>query len=513
MRLWARVPLRVRLVAALMVLLALALLVISTASAVALRSYLLGRADGQLASVAHTINLTVVSRLPRTNVPLPTDFVVGTGNGQGGWDPLLYDPQLQPAALPLVATNDAALRAHLDRPYTATGLDGKIRWRILVTKVSDDTLVLGENLSAVDSAMDRVVFVEILVGASVLVALALVGVWLVRVSLAPLVAIERTATAIAGGDLARRVPELDRRTELGQLSAALNTMLAQIEAAFQARAASEQRAVRSEERMRQFVADASHELRTPLTTIRGFAELYRQGAAPDPVDVLSRIEGEAARMGLLVEDLLLLARLDEERPLDRTPVALAPIVEDSAAAARAVAPERGVDVDITEPRDLLVVDGDGARLRQVVGNLVTNALTHTPAGTPVVLRLQPDGSEHVAIEVCDSGPGLTPEQATRVFERFYRVDKSRTRRAATIAAGPAAGSPPGDGPSPAAGPSAAAGLISPHSGAGLGLAIVAALVAAHGGTVEVHTAPDEGATFRVRLPLSTARAGGTAHDL
>jgi two-component system, OmpR family, sensor kinase len=493
-RRWGRVPLRVRLVAALMALLAFALLVISSASAFALRSYLLARADGQLASVAHTINLTVVSRMPRTNVPLPTDFVVGTGNSQGGWEALLYDPQLDAADLPVVVTNDAALRAHLDRPYTATGVDGKYRWRVLVTKVSEDTLVLGQNLSAVDSAMDRVVFVEILVGATVLLALAMVGVWLVRVSLGPLVAMERTATAIAGGDLARRVPELDRRTELGQLSAALNTMLAQIEAAFQARATSEQRAVRSEERMRQFVADASHELRTPLTTIRGFAELYRQGATSDPVDVLSRIESEAARMGLLVDDLLLLARLDQERPLHHTPVALAPIVEDSAAAARAVAPERQVEVEIAEPRDALVVDGDEARLRQVVGNLVTNALTHTPAGTPVVLRLERDGDDHIVVEVSDSGPGLTAEQARQVFERFYRVDRARTRRAAMATA-----------PTP--------GLISPHSGAGLGLAIVAALVAAHDGTVEVRTAPDEGATFRIRLPRSTVATAAAAHDL
>ena len=163
---------------------------------------------------------------------------------------------------------------------------------------------------------------------------------MVRASLRPLVAIERTAGAIAGGDLTRRVPELDPRTELGQLSSALNTMLGQIEAAFLARKASEARAVRSEERMRQFVADASHELRTPLTTIRGFAELYRQGAAPDPADVLRRIEDEAARMGLLVEDLLMLARLDQERPIEMAPVVLSSVLADAAAAAHAVAPDR-----------------------------------------------------------------------------------------------------------------------------------------------------------------------------
>ncbi len=218
--------------------------------------------------------------------------------------------------------------------------------------------------------------------------IALVGVYIVRASLKPLAEMERTAAAIAGGDLTQRVPELDPRTELGRFSLSLNTMLAQIEAAFLARAASEARAVRSEERMRQFVADASHELRTPLTTIRGFAELFRQGAAEDPKDVMRRIEDEAARMGLLVEDLLLLARLDRERPLRQAPVALADVVRDAASSAHAVAPDRTVEVEIAEPDGPLVVTGDEARLRQVIDNLVTNALTHTPAGTPVTLRLR-----------------------------------------------------------------------------------------------------------------------------
>jgi two-component system OmpR family sensor kinase len=338
-------------------------------------------------------------------------------------------------------------------------------------------------MADVDSAVDRLVLIDLLVGFVVMAAIAVVGVWVIRVSLRPLVQIEQTAAAIARGDLTRRVPELNARTEVGQLSTSLNTMLAQIEAAFMARAASENRAVRSEERMRQFVADASHELRTPLTTIRGFAELYRQGAAPDPADVLRRIEDEAARMGLLVEDLLLLARLDEERPLQLAPVALVDLIEDAAQAAHAVAPERPVAVDIEQPAERLLVSGDEARLRQVVANLVTNALTHTPEGTPVSLRLRADGDQYAVIEVSDQGPGLTPEQSERVFERFYRVDKARTRRAATLA-------------------TAVNGLSAAHSGTGLGLAIVAALVAAHAGTVEVETAPGQGAAFRVRLPLA-----------
>jgi two-component system OmpR family sensor kinase len=361
--------------------------------------------------------------------------------------------------------------------------DHRLKWRLLVSQLQDGRiLVVGQDLANVESAVARLILINSLVGISVLATLALLGAWLVRMSLRPLAAMERTAAAIAGGDLTQRVPELDPRTELGQFSSALNTMLTQIEMGFRQREASEARAVRSEERMRQFVADASHELRTPLTTIRGFAELYRQGAAAEPADVLGRIENEAARMGLLVEDLLLLARLDRERPLRRVPVALDALITDAAAAANAVAPERSIEVEIDQPTGRLIVDGDEARLRQIIGNLVTNAITHTPAAAPVTLRLRPGDNASAVIEVADRGPGLTTEQADRVFERFYRVDKARTRQAAAPSAG----------------------LAVPHSGTGLGLAIVAALVAAHGGSVDVESTPGEGAMFRVRLPLTAS---------
>jgi two-component system OmpR family sensor kinase len=233
--------------------------------------------------------------------------------------------------------------------------------------------------------------------------------------------------------------------------------------------------------MRQFVADASHELRTPLTTIRGFAELYRQGAVEpeQTATVLRRIEDEAARMGLLVEDLLLLARVDQERPLVLAPVELRVLASDAVAAAHAIDPDRPITLDVGGDGRPILVLGDEPRLRQVIGNLVTNALTHTPPGTPVTVRLSVDGPTAVT-EVIDAGPGLDPEQADRVFQRFYRVDKARTRQAARD-----------DGRAQAGG----------HSGAGLGLAIVAALVAAHQGNVEVDSEPGRGATFRVRLPL------------
>ena len=257
-------------------------------------------------------------------------------------------------------------------------------------------------------------------------------------------------------------------------------MLTEIEAAFAARAA-------SEERMRRFVADASHELRTPLTTIRGFAELYRQGAAGSPEEaarLIGRIEEEAARMGLLVEDLLLLARLDQARPLAQDPVDLPVIASDAVHAARAVDPDRSISLEVAPQSGPLVVPGDEARLRQVLDNLLSNALTHTPAGSPVTVRLGRE-EQRAVVEVADRGPGLTPEQARRVFERFYRVDSARSR--------PTTGRV-GTG------------------GSGLGLAIVAALVAAHRGTVDVVSTPGEGATFRVWLPLADTRSTADGQD-
>ncbi|WP_344518091.1 sensor histidine kinase, partial [Paractinoplanes durhamensis] len=306
--------------------------------------------------------------------------------------------------------------------------------------------------------------------------------------------------AIAAGDLTQRVPDPEAHdgepvTELGRLSRALNAMLTQIEAAFTARAesesaalaseaiakdaagaalASESRAVRSEAKMRQFVADASHELRTPLTTIRGFAELYRQGAvtgAEDVARLVRRIEDEASRMGLLVEDLLLLARLDRERPLELGPVELPVLALDAVHAARATAPDRSIELEIRDEPEHLVAVGDELRLRQVIGNLMTNALVHTPPEAAVVVRLFAAPDNRAVIEIADTGPGLSAEQKAHVFERFYRADEARTRR-----------------------------VDRTETGTGLGLAIVAAIVHAHDGTVEVDSEPGAGATFRVTLP-------------
>ncbi|WP_344126178.1 HAMP domain-containing sensor histidine kinase [Luedemannella flava] len=480
-------------------LVAAAVVVISVASTFLMRDYLIDRIDTHLAERANSfILLDERGRAPTQQAvcladydPASVEIALIYQNEACGVRPFLpigYDD----ASAPELPKDRAAAREVAGELRTVHSTDGNLRWRVVTLPLRGGQVVtLAEDLSMVEHAIGRLVIIQLLVGAAVLITMATAGGWAVRRSLRSLGVIERTAAAIASGDLRQRVPDLGSKTEVGRLAGALNVMLAQIEQAFTARAESEARAVRSEERMREFVADASHELRTPLTTIRGFAELYRQGATDDPAAVLRRIEDEAARMGLLVEDLLLLARLDRERPLQMKPVPLTGLVTDAAAAARAVAPDRTIEVEL--PAADPVVVGDEPRLRQVIGNLVTNALTHTPAGTPVTLRLRGEagatGADGTAvIEVSDAGHGLTAEQAERVFERFYRVDKARTRQAASAAAGPKG---------------------SPHSGTGLGLAIVAALVAAHDGAIELDTAPGVGATFRVRLPLAPV---GTACD-
>lgn len=285
-------------------------------------------------------------------------------------------------------------------------------------------------------------------------------------SLRPLVEVEQTAAAIAAGQLDRRVPERDPRTEVGRLSLALNGMLAQIQRAVASSDASAEQARTSEERMRRFITDASHELRTPLTTIRGFAELYRQGAARDVEMIMGRIESESRRMGLLVEDLLLLARLDAQRPLDQHRVDLLTLATDAVHDTQSIAPNRQVRMEVFDGPGTPEVLGDEARLRQVLSNLVANAVQHTPDAAGITVRVGTVGDDAV-IEVCDEGPGMSPDDARRVFERFYRADTSRTRAS---------------------------------GGTGLGLSIVHSLVLAHGGTVKVTTAPGQGCRFTVSLP-------------
>jgi two-component system OmpR family sensor kinase len=322
------------------------------------------------------------------------------------------------------------------------------------------------DLSDVASTVRALTWSQVGLGAAVLLVLGIAGYAVVHRSLRPLVEVEQTAAAIAAGELDRRIPQRDPRTEVGRLSLALNGMLAQIQRAVASSESSAEQARTSEDRMRRFITDASHELRTPLTTIRGFAELYRQGAARDVELLMNRIESESWRMGLLVEDLLLLARLDAQRPLERNRVDLLALASDAVHDARSVAPSRDINMEVFDGPGTPEVLGDEARLRQVLSNLVANALQHTPESAGIAVRVGTE-ADNAVLQVCDEGPGMSGEDAQRVFERFYRTDSSRARTS---------------------------------GGTGLGLSIVDSLVYAHGGTVSVTTAPGKGCKFTVNLP-------------
>jgi two-component system, OmpR family, sensor kinase len=603
----AQTPLRIKLIAAVLALVTAALAVISVAGIAFLRNYLLGQADDQLRAFARYGNPTsivetylyfgerpaqpaygglTIQWLP-TNGP-PQQILAEYGYGAG---------QPQPVPGPEIKRSDSWLElpgrtrnvpSWLDTagppvsaPATVSASSGDGRWRVVSTTatfripsgsgLASGSIILGVDVTRQYQTLNEPTIIDLIVSGALLVVLAALGIAVIRSSMRPLTDIEQTAEAIAAGDLGRRVPERDPRTEVGRLGRSLNAMLAHIEAAFRARMASEEAARRSEEaarnsafeasrsedRMRQFVADASHELRTPLTAIRGFAEYYRQrggvgdesedasatltvagssppdaGEAPQEMvaasptavpgagpsangadtapptglpagpltgpeldRLIERVESEALRMGVLVDDMLLLARLDQQRLLDFTTVDLLAIAADALHDARVMAPQRAINLTVGTTEAPLVT-GDEVGLRQVVGNLMSNALTHTPEGTPIDITIrsgalpnghrpaagapptptagrQPpqgqDGEPAVILEVSDQGSGLTDEQKEHVFERFYRTDRARSRRA---------------------------------GGTGLGLAIVAAMVSAHHGRVWVESAPGHGATFGFALPLA-----------
>lgn len=357
------------------------------------------------------------------------------------------------------------------RPFTITSRDGSTRYVAVAFAVASNTAIVAVPLREVDQTLHRLVVVEALVGAGVILALVALGWLVIRVGLRPLERIGRVASEIAGGDLSRRVSSTDSRTEVGRLGRSLNEMLTQIERAFDDRR-------ESEDRLRHFLADASHELRTPLASIRGYAELFRLDALDDPEALeraMARIEAEAARMGVLVEDLLLLAQLDQSPEARRGHVDLRELVQHVVEDARVVSPGRAITLADGEPASVI---GDPDRLRQLVSNLLRNAVIHTPEGSPVEISLDLDG-DWVTLEVRDHGPGLPPESAEKVFDRFWRNEGGRAR-----------------GP----------------GGAGLGLAIVRAIVAVHGGRVQAENAPGGGARFVVQLPgLSKLSAGSQAN--
>jgi signal transduction histidine kinase len=463
------VSLRTRVTAIAALLVVLTSVVSAILGTTLLRSYLLTRVDDQLQDFSKVATRIVTrqqlrpsdSSRPQT---LPAQFLV---------EVISADGQISMAGGPLGATDGPRLAtaqlSDVGTPFTAAaaGSSGD-SWRVLVQRVSGGRhLIIASGLGDLDSTVSHLEIADALAAAVAVMLLAGLGLPLVRASLAPLREIESTATAIAGGDLSRRIDHAPGRTEVGRLAEALDLMLASIESAYLARADGEARALESQERMRRFIADASHELRTPLTSVRGLAEYgLQQGGDTDPEELLrlmGLIARGAGRMGRLVDDLLLLAKFDAGRALDRRPVDLASIAAEAVQQARIVAAGRPITLKAAEP---VIVDADAERLRQIIDNLIGNAVQHTPAETPVTVTVTGEpGSGRLT--VADQGPGMTQEQASHVFERFYRTDDARTRA---------------------------------RGGAGLGLAIAASLAAAHDGELTVDTQPGHGAAFHLRLP-------------
>jgi two-component system, OmpR family, sensor kinase len=462
--------LRARLVLGVIVLAAVGLTIADVATYTALRSFLLDRVDNTLNAVHPGAEQLV--------------FGGGRGPGQGGLGNQLAGDciQVRQVSGPVVATHctppfpggetpatpsfpeTISLPRRSNTPggdrvrfLTVGSAGGGDRYRVrasIEASAPGYVLLIAAPLNEVDSTLHRLLLIELLVTAAALAGLAALGLWVVRLGLRPLRRIEQTATAITAGDLSHRVDVTNERTEVGRVGQALNEMLDRLEA--------------SDRRLRRFVADASHELRTPLAAVRAYAELFSRGASSRPEDLgraMSGITRESERMSELVEELLLLARLDEGRPLEREPVQLDALVGEAVDTARAVEPGRPIEL-VTEP---LVVLGDRGSLRRIVDNLLANVRSHTPPGAPASVTVgREDGRAFV--EVADAGPGLSEDDAARVFERFYRSDPSRARAS---------------------------------GGAGLGLSIVAAVAEAHGGKATVRSEPGGGARFRIELPVNS----------
>ncbi|MEU6555503.1 HAMP domain-containing sensor histidine kinase [Streptomyces sp. NPDC046915] len=518
--LWARASLRSRVLLLAVALLAAGFTAFSLVTGNALRGYMEDRVDSQLRATAQVFALLppTVAETGAERKPPPalagfsTDilgnpvitYVAKDGTVESSIDSLAGGNRTDEARGPALPRLDAAaVAAHRGRPFTVDSADGAARRRVIAvprvaraalpgtmgtTPADAGSVVVTTSMDQVDGTVGRMWQTYRTTGLGLLALLAVAGWFAVRSGLRPLSRVEQTAAEIAGGDLTRRVPELaGPNTELGRLSAALNGMLGQLETAFAARA-------ESEARMSRFVADASHELRTPLAGIKGLTDLHRMGALADREDVdatMDRIARESARLTRLVEDMLLLARLDEHAlkttgsPAGARPAGLPPGLDLAPADLRTLAADALHDVRALDPARAVTLTGpagygpaapapalaDEARLRQVVTNLVGNAVAHTPPGTPLRIGVGTVGG-HAVLEVADEGPGLTPEQSGRIFERFHRADASRNRAT---------------------------------GGAGLGLSIVRSLVTAHAGRVEVDSAPGRGATFRVLLPRLTER--------
>jgi two-component system, OmpR family, sensor kinase len=463
-RLRAGVPLRVSLVVATLLLAACGLAVSGVAVESILRNSQFHRVDRNLLDATHGWALATRTTSPGLHLPTadrpPSNYYIRSTTPDGRTWSVANDTRPEPA---IPANNDVG-----PVPVTVGSVDHSgTQWRaVSVLSTHGRLITVAYDLSDFLQTDRSLGWLQLGIGVAVLLVLGMAIHAVVTTSLQPLMEVEQTAAAIASGQLDRRVPERDPRTEVGQLSLALNGMLAQIQAAVASSESSAGLARSSEERMRRFITDASHELRTPLTTIRGFAELYRQGAVRDIDQTMTRIESESRRMGLLVEDLLLLARLDAQRPLESQRVDLLALAADAVHDTRAIAPQRKITVDVVDGPGIPEVLGDEARLRQVLSNLMVNAVQHTPDTAGIAVRVGTKDGDAV-LEVIDDGPGMEEQDAQRVFERFYRADSSRARSS---------------------------------GGSGLGLSIVDSLVRAHGGSVAVTTAPGQGCRFHVSLP-------------
>jgi two-component system OmpR family sensor kinase len=484
--------LRTRVLLSVLLLSAAGLIALAAVTYAEQRSFLLGRVDQQLRGAAGSVSRALdLAGFEPPLEPGASREGAGRNGGQfgergGGGGP---GPNLPPGTYgerrdasgavigsPLAFTYGQAAppaprlpaRLPAGKLITVGSVGGSgLRYRVVETHDPEDTglTVVAVPLKEVDQTLSRLLLVEGLVIAGVLVALGLSAFFVVRLGLRPLSRIEKTAGQIAAGDLSRRVSPATPATEVGRLGLALNAMLERLEQAFGERA-------QSQDRLRQFLADASHELRTPLAAIRGYAELFRMGAAREQADIelaMRRIEHEATRMGVLVEDLLTLARLDEAPARPREPVDLAALARDAVGDARATAPGRRIELDVQGPA---IVRGDSHQLRQVLANLIRNALEHTSAPAAVEVGVRADGPG-VMLDVRDHGPGLPPGPPERLFQRFWRAEGGRERGKA---------------------------------GAGLGLAIVDGLVKAHGGDIQARDAPGGGAVFAVRLPAEAPSA-------
>ncbi len=472
---WANSSLRNRLTIGVLVLSAIGFVGAGVGSQALLRNYLINQVDAQLLSVVGGVaerldragiaddtdqdnQRSAQSITPLNRVPTSTSVTVldPFGNLIGGIGGDFNSNKITDYVKGLLPGQVAAYGS---KPFTieAPGSDFRVATTVLPSSLG--SVIVAQSLADFDKTTRQIGSVFLIIGSLVLLFIAIASRQVVKVGMRPLKKIEETAEKIAAGDLSARLENFEPDTEVGRLSTSLNTMLSRIEEAFDARK-------QSEDKLRRFVADASHELRTPLTAIRGFAELHRQGAVPDGEktnELISRIEKESMRMGYLVEDLLMLARMDQARELVVTDVDLSSLLQEAVTSAQVAGPDHVITSNISAG---VMTKGDADKIYQVVTNLLANARAHTPAGTAITVSAFKEGVDSF-VTIADNGPGLSAEDQARIFERFYRVDASRQRNS--------------------------------KDGSGLGLSIVDAVMRAHGGDVTVASELGKGAAFTLHF--------------